>query len=150
MELDIRAAHPIEDVGYGLSLIVSRKGYEKKDFVRLRVEPLSVAMHALSDSLVVEKSIVSPHVDPHTLSSSSWKNKLANFSHSSESLVTVRVNQSLVSDAYRAWYGETDPLIHALQTPDKQLPRDFWSMIIHDALSSVLTVDEQKMIISTI
>lgn len=149
LNLETRCTHPIEDVGYGIQLIISRKD-RPGELARICLSDLSKDLQAINGAAIVERSSVKTHVDPATLNSSSWKEKLGRFEHAKAPLLSLHVNAEHISKAFDAWYAETDLLEHALYTPDKQLPRDFWALIIKDVLDDLLSAEERQTIISTI
>lgn len=149
LNLETRSTHPIEDVGYGIQLVSSRKD-RAGELARLSVTDLSKDLRAINSGAVVERSTVKAHIDPTTINSSSWKEKLGRFAHAKMPLLSLHVNTEQINTAFSAWYAETDLLEHALYTPEKQLPRDFWALIIKEVLGGLLTAEERQTIISTL
>ena len=148
--LQTRCTHPIEDVGYGIQLIISRKDAVPDHAVRLHITSLSKDLQAINAGAVVEHTHVKQHLDPTSLTAGAWREKLARYSHTKEPLASLHVNLEKIQGAFTAWYGEQGLLEHALYTPEKQLPRDFWATIINEIFKDLLTPQERQMIISTL
>lgn len=148
--LEVRYAHPIEDVGYGIQLIISRTESTPEHTVRLSITDLSKDLQALNPHLVIERAFVKPHLDPSTLTSSTWREKLERYDHAKRPLLISHINLQTIENAFQAWYAQTDLLEQAIYTPEKQLPRDFWAMIINDIFNELLTPVERQLIMTTL
>lgn len=150
LTLETRSAHPIEDVGYNIQLIVSRTGGASEQLSRLTITNLSPELQAINHAAVAERSVAKPHLDPTTLTSSAWREKLERYNHSKNPLLSLHLNFETIEKAFQAWYAETDLLEHAIYTPEKQLPRDFWALIINEVFAELLSAEERQLIVSSL
>lgn len=148
--LEVRCAHPIEDVGFGIQLVVHRAAHGVHHTMLISITDLPTHLQALNPFVVVEPAHIDAHLDPRTLHTGSWREKLEKFSHHQQPSWKVYISAKNTAQAFAAWHNEPDQLSSALYTPDKQLPRDFGATLITKIFSEALSPQERQLIISSL
>jgi hypothetical protein len=148
--IDLRTAHPIEEVGYGIHYVLTRRSTEADSLAPVSIVELTPSLQALNSLVVVKHRVLEPHLPRAILNSEAWNKKLALHNHAHKKTIELYSNFAEINQAFARWETITDPLERALDTPDKQLGRDFWAGVVGGVFTPLLSPAERQLIVSSL
>lgn len=148
--ISLRTAHPIEEVGYGVHYILTRHETDPENLAPISVIELASRLQALNNLVVVKHRVLEPHLSRAILNSEAWNKKLDLHNHAHKKTIELHSNFTEINRAFSEWEALSDPLAHALETPDKHLGRDFWAGVVGGVFTPLLTAAERQLIVSSL